>query len=446
MVKETTHDMTKGPLLKELVLFTVPLILATLLQLTYNATDSMIVGRFVGKTALAAVGTTNPLLTLIILFTNGICLGAGILVGTLYGAHKIEALRRQVSTGMIAGLVFSAVLITVMMAAARPLLVVLQVRETFLDEACLYMRIVLPGILFSFIYNYMSSTLRAMGDSVSPLIFLGISAGLNIVGDIFFILVLGMGIEGAAISTVLCEALSAVLCLVYSSRRVPALRLGRAWLVFDRGCLKKTVSYGIVSALQQSSVQLGKLGTQGIVNTLGVDVTAAFNAVNRFDDYAMVPQQNLAHGITAVMAQNRGAGNMKRMSDAFRIGMIMEVAYGAAIGVITWLFARPLVSIFSTDPAVIAEGAHYLKIIALMYPFPALTNGVQGYFRGIGDLRITLYSTIINMGLRVAAGFFFVFGLGYGFESVPWSYLVGWISMLAFEVPFLVREKRKNGR
>ena len=415
--------MTRGPLLKELIFFTIPLVLGTLLQLTYNAADSMIVGRFVGKTALAAVGTTNPLVTLVLLFTNGICLGAGILVGTLYGARKTDELRRQVSTGMIAGCAFSVGVAALMMIFARPLLVLLQVEHSIIAEGTTYLRIILLGLVFSFVYNYLASMLRAMGDSASPLIFLGMSAGLNIAGDLFFVVVLGMGIGGAAVSTVLCEALSAAACLLYIRAKIPELRLGRGWLVFDASLLKKTVSYGFVSAMQQSTVQLGKLGTQTIVNTLGVDATAAFNATNRFDDF-----------------------NEGRVRGAFRLGMYIELVYGVAIGFITYFAAGPLMHLFSTDPEVLREGTRYLRLIAFMYPLPAITNGIQGYFRGTGDLKVTLYSSIINMGVRVASEVPMILFWDMGFLAVPWSYTLGWIAMTAFETPFLIKRLRKTAK
>lgn len=441
-----TKDMTRGPLLKELIFFTIPLVLGTLLQLTYNAADSMIVGRFVGKTALAAVGTTNPLVTLVLLFTNGICLGAGILVGTLYGARKTDELRRQVSTGMIAGCAFSVGVAVLMMIFARPLLVLLQVEHSIIAEGTIYLRIILLGLVFSFVYNYLASMLRAMGDSASPLIFLGMSAGLNIAGDLFFVVVLDMGIGGAAVSTVLCEALSAAACLLYIRAKIPELRLGRGWLVFDSSLLKKTVSYGFVSAMQQSTVQLGKLGTQTIVNTLGVDATAAFNATNRFDDFATIPQQNIAHAMTSVMAQNEGAGNERRVRGAFRLGMYIELIYGVAIGFITYFAAGPLMHLFSTDPEVLREGTRYLKLIAWMYPLPAITNGIQGYFRGTGDLKVTLYSSIINMGVRVVTEIPMILFWDMGFLAVPWSYTFGWIAMMVFETPFLIKRLRQTAK
>lgn len=439
-----TRDFTKGPILRSLVSFTIPLIIGTLLQLTYNAADSMIVGQYVGKSALAAVGTTNPLVTLVLLFTNGICLGAGILVSTLYGAKKIDVLRRQVSTGMIAGIIFSLAAAVSMIVSARPLLALLQVESVFMEEAVSYFRLVLAGLLFSFIYNYLASMLRAMGDSVSPLIFLGVSAGLNILGDMFFVIVLDMGVKGAAVSTVLCEALSAILSLFYIQIKIPELRLGRGWLVFDRSLLRKTISFGFVSAMQQSTVQLGKLGTQGIVNTMGVNATAAFNATNRFDDFAMIPQQNLAHAMSSVMAQNVGAGEKRRVMITYRIGMYGELIYGAAIGLITYFGANALMRLFTSDPDVILEGEKYLHLIAAMYILPGITNGIQGFFRGIGDLRVTLVSSMINMGVRVAAEFPMVFFFGMGFEAIPWSYLLGWIAMIGFELPYLVHFLKKH--
>jgi len=438
-----TRDMTKGPILRELVTFTVPLVLGTLLQLTYNAVDGIMVGRLVGKNALAAVGTTNPLVTLLLLFFNGICLGTGILIGNLYGAKKQDELEMTCSTGFLAGGIFSVFVSVMMSVAAKPVLRLLQVKEEILAEAALYLRIILIGLFFSFLYNYLASMLRAMGDSSSPLLFLGISAVLNIIGDYCFIYLFRMGIVGAAVSTVVCESISDILCLIYIEKRVPELRLKKKWLRFDLAKLKKILSYGIVSALQQSTVQMGKIGTQAIVNTMGVSQTAAFGAVNRFDDYAMIPQQNTAHAMTAVMAQNKGAGKFDRVNEAFRLGMGMEIVYGIVISLFTFLLARPLIGLFSTDPDVIAEGTTYLKLISLMYVVPGISNGAQGFFRGIGDLKVTLYSSLINMGTRVLSEIPMVFVFHMGFEAIPWSYLVGWICMLVYEIPFLVKKRKE---
>lgn len=436
-----TNDMTKGKLFPILIRFTIPLVLGNLLQLTYNAVDSIIVGRYVGKDALAAVGTSNPLLTLIILFVQGICLGAGILVGTLYGAKDYRALRREVSTAMISGVVFSLLLTAVSLILAPAFLRILQVDSTIRTEAAAYLRIIMCGLVFNFIYNFFASTLRAMGDSRSPLYFLAISAVINIAGDLIFVVCFSMGTTGCAVSTVLSEILSCMLCRAYIRRKIPVLNLGKEWLVFDRELLREIIQYGFVSALQQSTVQLGKLGIQGIVNTMGVTATAAFTAINRIDDYAYIPEQNIGHAMTSVMAQNRGAGETKRVRAAFRAGMYIELVYGAVLGVFLLFFANPVMHLFTHDEATVVMGEQYLRLIALMYIVPAVTNGVQGYFRGMGDLKVTLWSSLFNMGARVVACVLLVFVCKMGITALPWAYLTGWAAMMLYELPFLWRAR-----
>ena len=439
-----TNDMTKGAIFPLIIRFTIPLVLGNLLQLTYNAIDGIIVGQYVGKEALAAVGTSNPLMTLIILFVQGICLGAGILIGTLYGAKNYEILKRQVSTAMISGIIFSLLLTAIGFVTAPFLLQILQVDVAIRSEAVAYLRIILCGLVFNFIYNFFASTLRAMGDSKSPLYFLGISAVLNIVGDLLFVILFAMGTVGCAVSTILSEAFSCLLCWIYIQKKIPLLNLGKQWFVFDKRRLKETVQYGFVSAMQQSTVQLGKLGIQGIVNTMGVTATAAFTAINRVDDYAYIPEQNIGHAMTSVMAQNRGAGEMKRVNSAFRVGMYIELAYGAVMGLFLLLFANPVMKLFTHDTATIMLGVQYLHLIAFMYIVPAVTNGVQGYFRGMGDLKITLWSSSINMGVRVIACILLVFVCQMGIIALPWAYLIGWIAMMLYELPFLLHHFRKR--
>ena len=435
-------DFTRGKITPQLLRFTIPLVLGNIFQLLYNAVDSMIVGRYVGKEALAAVGTSNPLMTLVILFFNGITLGAGILIGSHYGAGDHKTLRRQVSTTMIGGLAFAAVVSFLFILLARPVFRLLQVDPEVLDLSVQYMRIIFCGLVFTFMYNCLASVLRAMGDSTGPLIFLVISAVLNVLGDLFFVVTLGMGTRGAALSTVLCEALSCVLCLIYIHYKVPILRLGREWLVFDNSLFRTTVSYGTTSALQQATVQLGKIAVQAIVNTMGVPIMAAFTIVNRIDDFAYIPEQNIGHAMTSFMAINRGAGEKKRMREGFRQGMIIELVYSALICLVCLLFARPLVSLSTADETVLAHGVTYLHLISFMYFLPALTNGIQGYFRGLGDLRITLISSLTNMGVRVAAAALLVFLFHTGMEALPFSYLFGWIAMLIVEFPLLLKALR----
>ncbi len=437
-----TKDLTRGQITPLLVKFTIPLILGNFFQLTYNAVDSIIVGKFVGKEALAAVGICNPITTLIILFLNGLCMGASILMGNYYGGRKTELLNRQISTTMISGTVFSVVLTLAVMLFARPILLLVQVDPSIMDLTIQYLRIITLGLLFTFLYNFLSSTLRALGDSATPLYFLMISAVLNIFGDLFFVIALKAGSNGCAWATVISEGLCCLLCIVYIKCRVPMLCLGKKWFVFDRALLKKTVSYGWASAMQQATVQLGKIGIQAIVNTMGVSVSAAFAVVNRIDDYAYIPEQNIAHGMTAFMAQNKGAGREDRVDRGFKSGMLLEIGYGIIIFIVCFAFASPLMRLFVSDAEVIGHGVAYLRLISAMYLLPAVTNGLQGYFRGVGDLKITLLSSFINMGVRVLAAIPLVFVLDMGIEALPVSYLAGWTGMLITEVPLLLHYRR----
>ena len=439
-----TKDLTTGKIMPILVNFTVPLVLGNLFQLTYNAVDSIIVGHFVGKEALAAVGICNPVSTLMILFLNGLCMGASILMGIQYGAKDYETLHRQISTTLLSGAVFSFFLTLVCVIFAVPILLLLQVDPSIMDMTVQYLRIIFLGLMFTFLYNFFSSTLRALGDSASPLYFLIISAILNIFGDLFFVIVLEAGSNGCAISTVLSEALCCLFCIIYIQKKVPILRLGKKWLVFDARLLKKTIAYGWASAMQQATVQMGKIAIQALVNTMGVSVAAAFAVVNRIDDFAITPEQNIAHAMTALMAQNKGAGKNDRMREGFRCGMILELVYGAAVMLICLGFARPLMSLFVKDEEVIGHGVVYLHLIAVMYILPAITNALQGFFRGIGDLKVTLMSSFTNMAVRVIAAAPMVLLWNFGIEALPYSYLAGWIAMLLVETPLMLRIYRKK--
>ena len=434
-----TKDMTTGAITPLLVKFTIPLVLGNLFQLTYNAADSIIVGKFVGEEALAAVGTSNPLMTLAILFINGMCLGAGILVSTAFGAGDHKLVERQVSTAAIAGTAFSVAFSLLCVLLATPLLRLLQVPADILPMAVRYLRIVFSGLIFTFFYNFLAAVMRALGDSKSALYFLMVSSVLNIGGDLFFVKVLSWGSEGCALSTVLSEAMCCLLCAIYIKYKVPILRLGRRWLVFDGKLLKKIVSYGWASAMQQATVQMGKIAVQGIVNTMGVNTMAAFAAASRIDDFAYTPQQNIAHAMTTLMAQNRGAGKKDRVKEGFRCGIRIELVYAAGLTVVCFFGAEGIMRMFAEEPEVIELGARFLRLISLMYFLPALTNGIQGFFRGIGDLKITLRSSMLSMAARVPSAALLVLYFHMEIEALPWSYAFGWFLMLAYEVPPMLR-------
>lgn len=437
-------DMTKGSILPQLIKFTIPLVLGNLFQLTYNAADSMIVGKFVGEEALAAVGTAGPIMNMAILFISGMCMGAGILMSTQYGAKQYDKLQRQISTAMLGGLVFSLFLTVVILFAAVPVLRLVQVPDEIMADASGYLRIIFTGFLFTFIYNFFSNTLRALGDSKASLYFLIISSVFNVAGDFFFVAVLRWGVNGSAAATVLSQILCCLCCLIYIQKKVPFLCLGKKWLQFDRSLLFRTVSYGITSALQLMCVQLGKVFVQSIVNTQGVAFMAAFTAINRVDDFAMTPQQNIAHAATTFMAQNKGAGQIRRMKKGYINAIFIEFIYTLIAAVLIFMFSHQIMVLFVDRSAaeVVSLGGSYLKLIAFMYLMSGTTNIIQGFFRGIGDLKITLISTMTNMGVRVLAAWIFIKLLGGGFDRLAWANFWGWIAMLIVEAPLMLRQMR----
>ena len=439
-----TKDMTQGSPLKLILAFAVPLMLGSLFQQFYNLADTIIVGRFVGVEALAAVGSVGGLNYLVLGFVNGIACGFSIPISWTFGAKDYVEMRRYTANAVWLSVFFAAVLTVVTVAMTRSILVWTNTPDNIIDLADIYIRTIFWGIPFTLLYNVTSALMRALGDSKSALYFLMISSVLNIGGDLFFVEVLDWGSEGCALSTVLSEALCCVFCLIYIRWKVPVLQLGRRWFIFDSSLLKKTISYGWTSAMQQATVQLGKIVIQAIVNTMGVNAMAAFAAAGRIDDFAYVPQQNIGHAMTTLMAQNRGAGKHDRVKQGFRCGMRIEAAYGVLIAVVCFSGAPFIMKLFVTDPEVIHLGVRFLRTVSLFYLMPSLTNGIQGGFRGLGDLKITLNSSTLNMAGRVAAAAVFVLLMKMDIDALPYSYVVGWILMLVYEAPMMVKYLRKG--
>ena len=437
-------DMTEGKVGGLLLGFTIPLVLGNLFQLFYNAADSLIVGRFVGTDALAAVGAGSPIMTLAILFINGMCLGASILMGVQFGAGDIEKLKRQASTTMVSGVVFSLVLSVICVILTPQLLRLIKVDEDIMPLAVAYLRVVFGGMIFTFIYNFYANTLRALGDSRGPLIFLVISSVLNIFGDLFFVTMTDLGSTGCAIATVLSQLVCAATCGIYIKKKVEFLNLGRKWFIFDKDLFVTTVNYGWVSATQQASIQFGKVIIMAMVNTMGVSAAAAFTVAGRIDDFAIIPANSIAAAMTALMAQNLGAHKYDRLNEGFKSGMIIEIIYGIATGLICIVFSGGLMRIFSDDASVIELGKTYLGIIGFFYIMPALTNGLQGYFRGIGDLRVTMWSSFMNIGVRVVAAAVLVWGFGFGIGSIAVASFIGWIAMFMYELPILIKTAKRH--
>ncbi|MDO5423711.1 MAG: MATE family efflux transporter [Eubacteriales bacterium] len=440
--------MTEGNIIKHLISYALPLIFGNIFQLTYNAVDSIVIGKFAGEDAVAAVAASNPVMTIIILGVSGMCIGASVLMSEFYGSGDTENLKKEVATTLIAGIVFSLAVFGIGMPLAKPILGWMNVPEDILGMATVYLRIIFVGFLFTFLYNAMSSALRSTGDSKTPVKFLILSSILNAGLDVLFICGGKMGVVGAGLATVIAEGFSAILCFVYVYRHIPLLQIKRSEFRVDPELLKKTLRHGSVTALQQSCQPIGKVLIQSCMNAQGISVIAAFNAVNRIDDFACIPEQSISHGMMTCVAQNRGAGKQSRIKETLRKGLMLEVLYWACICAATLLLKTPVMKLFAPEESVemIQAGVDYLTLMAFFYILPGLTNGMQGYFRGMGKMKVTLAATIIQVSLRVV--FVYILVPRIGMTGAAYACMIGWTLMLLYEIPYYFycekREKRKG--
>lgn len=439
-------DMTVGSPRSHLWRYALPLLLGNWLQLSYNAIDSIIAGRFIGQNALAAEGIAGPVMNLVILAITGLCIGAGVLMSEAFGAKDYERLQKILANTLLAGFVLCCALALAGAVLAETILTLLAVPEEIFTITAAYLRITFLGAPFTFCYNALTAGLKSVGDADTPLKFLAFSAILNAVLDLFFLGVLHLGILCSALTTVFAEAVCAGLAVVYLLRRVPDLCPGRDQWRVEPAILKQVLSYGGPTALQQAIQPVCKVLIQGQVNALGVSAIAAFNAVTRADDFACIPAQSISSGISTYIAQNRGADKPQRIRSGFRTGIRMELCYWLVIGTATALLRRPLVSMFVTGEGsreVIRLGSEYLAWMALFYLLPAMTNGVQGFFRGMGKMYTTMLGTFLQASIRTLGTFLLAPRLG--ITGIAFSCAIGWSVMLLFEVPYyFITCRRRN--
>ena len=438
--------MTEGRISGHLIRYAVPLVLGNLFQLTYNAVDSAVVGRYVGTEALAAVGASNPVLNLVVLGLSGLCVGAGVIMSEAFGAKDEENLRKEMATTMIFGGIFSVAIMVLGILFAVPLLRLLSVPEEVLPLTSAYMRVVFLGIPFTAAYNAMAQSMKSLGDSKTPLKFLIFCSILNGVLDVIFVAILRLGAVSSAATTVASQAISAALCLWYISRKVPLLHPRKGEWRMEPTLLRRTLSYGGTTALQSCCQPIGKLMIQSVINSLGVDAMACFNAVTRMDDYACLPAQSIGQADTTFIAQNRGAGNMHRVRDGFLTAIRLELCWWPIIGLTTWFLKQPIMQLFvSAESAeVIAIGCAYLGWMSLFYVLPCLTNGCQSFFRGMGRMKMTLLGTLTQISLRVI--FVYVLVPRIGLSGVAFASAIGWVGMLILEIPQIVHHLRRMTR
>ena len=292
-----------------------------------------------------------------------------------------------------------------------------------------YLRIIFVGFLFTFQYNILSASLRSVGDSRTPVVYLALSSVLNGCLDVVFIAGLRWGVAGAGLATVIAQA---VRCLRRMQRSVPMLRLSRGDLRIDRALLRQTLSSGSITALQQACQPVGKVLIQSVINAQGVAVIAAFNAVSRVDDFACIPEQSISSAMMTCAAQNRGAGQKARVKETLRVGMRLEAVYGVLILLVVQLVKLPVMHLFAAQDSVqmVAMGVDYLSLMAFFYILPGMTNGIQGFFRGMGEMKTTLVATFIQISIRTLVVYLLVPRVGISGAALACA--IGWSFMLLY--------------
>lgn len=442
-MSRSDHDMTKGNIFRHIVAYAIPMILGNFLQLSYNMADSVIISKLLGETPLAAVSAVNPIMTLMILGASGLGMGASIIIARLYGAEEYKKLKREYATTVIFGIFFSLTVFLAGVLLSRYILIWTNTPEEVIPEAVIYLRIMFVGFLFTFQYNIMSHSLRGIGNSTMPVVFLAISCVINIGLDLVFIGCLGMGVEGAGLATVIAEAVSVICCLIYIEKKVGFLSLRKEDLKVDRSLLSKTLSLGSMTALQQAAQPVGKIFIQSAINTQGVATMDAFNAVCRVDDFACIPAQSIGSGIMTCCAQNRGAGLRKRVRESIWKGLIVSLCYFPIICITVLILKHPLMVLLAPDGAdeMIEMGVGYLAVKAWIFLLACIVNSIQGYFRGMGKMHIALISTILQISIRAVIVWIWVPEMGIIAEA--YGCAIGWIAQTVFEYGyyFLTRKK-----
>ena len=426
------RKMTQGSIARHLIAYALPLILGNLFQLTYNAVDSIVIGKFAGENALAAVSAANPVMTIVILGVSGVSIGASVLMSRFYGAGDDDALRREVATTIVFGAIASLVVFAVGWPLSGPVLRLMNVPDEILEMAARYLQVIFVGFLFTFQYNILAAALRSVGDSRTPVVYLALASVMNAGLDVLLVAGLRWGVVGAGVATVAAEGISALLCARHIYRKIPLLHLGLRELKIDRRLLGETVSSGAITALQQACQPIGKALIQSVMNAQGVSVIAAFNAVSRVDDFACIPEQSISSSMMTCIAQNRGAGEHARVGETLRRGMMIEAAYGVLICAAVLLVKEPVMRLFAAQDSMqmVSMGVDYLTLMAFFYILPGITNGIQGYFRGMGEMKTTLVATFIQISIRALVVAVFVPRVG--LNGAAWACAIGWSAMLCY--------------
>lgn len=422
-------NLTEGKILKTMLIFALPMILGNLLQQVYNIADTMVVGRFLGAEALAAVGSAYTLMTFLTSVIIGLCMGSGAVFSIAYGAGNQQELKKSIWVSFVFVGIITIVMNATVFIWTRPILRLLQIPEEVYPLMYQYIRIIFSGILFVFLYNFFACLLRAVGNSVVPLWFLAISSVLNIILDLWFVAGLGKGVEGAAAATVIAQMAAGLGISVYTLWRVPVLRIEKQYMRMEKSVLNRVMQYSVLTCAQQSVMNFGILMIQGLVNSFGTVIMAAFAVAVKIDTLAYMPAQEFGNAFSLFVSQNFGARKYERIRKASGMAVKVSVSFCLVISVIVWIFAASLVEIFLTDPqpAIVSAGVNYLHIEGVFYWGIGCLFLLYGLYRGMEKPVMSLVLTVISLGTRVALAYLLAPMPQFGVNAIWWAIPVGWI-------------------
>ncbi len=443
--KSTARDMTRGPILRQLVSFALPLMLGNVFQMLYNTVDSVIVGNFVSKQALAAIGSTTVIVNMLVFFFNGFSIGAAVVIGRYFGARNMEKLHVAVETTMAATFVLSLFFTLLGVGLVKPMLLIMRTPEDVFADATLYLRIYFGGISGLLIYNMGSGILRAVGDSTRPLYFLVFTSILNIILDLFFVLVLKSGIAGAAIATILSQFVSAALILTLLTRSKDIYRLRWRELRIDFPVLGSIFSVGMPAAIQSVLTAFSNIFVQGYINVFGSDVMAGWSTYNKLDQFIMLPMQSMALAATTFVSQNTGAGDDRRSDQGTVAALGVSVGITGVIAALLYIFAPASVRLFSPDEAVIRYGVLFIRTNVFFLLFNCVNHVLASSLRGRGDSRGPM---IIMLSTFVVLRQIYLFVVTRYIANTPrivgFGYPVGWMACCALELAYACYMRRRR--
>jgi putative MATE family efflux protein len=438
-------DLTTGKESKLILQFATPMLLGNIFQQFYNIVDSIVVGNFIGKEALAAVGASFPIIFTLISLVIGFAMGATIIIAQYFGSKQMQKVKLTIDTLYIV-LFFASLVTTIIgISLAGPILRMIQLPEEIYPQARLYLIIYLSGLIFFFGFNGTSAILRGLGDSKTPLYFLIIATLANIVFDLLFVLVFKWGIAGVAVATVISQAGAFLSAILYLNKTHPVMKFSLFRLKFDREIFWNSVRIGLPSGLQQTFVSLGLLAITWIVNLFGVNVIAAYSIAMRIDSLASLPAMNFSAALSTFVGQNIGANKTERFRAGFIATLKMTMIISVFFSVIAILFSKYLMGLFTQDQEVIAIGVKYLIIVSSFYIFFSTLFVINGVMRGAGDTLIPMFITLFALWFaRIPVAWLLSHRIGE--TGIWWSMPIGWFIGMAMGIVYYLsgRWKRKS--